>query len=126
MHAADRLAAINSEQLATATDRLLLRGTVARRRPSVRSLVPHSLDRYPRMVSHEPLARGSQPRMTAPRSLPHPAPRSASCPSWMTPPRGEPTLQMRAQVSSARTQVLAVTVVIPTLVGIAVGLAALL
>ena len=63
-------------------------------------------DLYRQMMSAPTLARGSQPHLAA--------------------PRGEPTLHIRAQPSSARAQVFAITVVIPTLVGIAVGLAALL
>ena len=63
-------------------------------------------DLYRQMMSAPTLARGSQPQLAA--------------------PHGEPTLQIRAQPSSVRAQVFAVTVVIPTLVGIAVGLAALL
>jgi len=112
MYDADTLEAINVEQLATATDRMLLRGRVARRRPSAAS---QGRDPYPRMVSHlaAPLARGSAPSL--------PSRRASSSPGE----RARPTLQIRTP-SSARTQVFAVTVVIPTLVGIVVGLAALL
>ncbi len=121
MYDADDIEAINFEQLATATDRLLLRGAVAHRgRRGRHAAPPVARDLYPRMVSFEPTARGSQPRITPPT-----APVARGSQPLMTPP-GEPTLQMRAQPSSLRTQVFAVTVVIPTLVGIAVGLAALL
>jgi hypothetical protein len=98
MYDADTIEAINFEQLATATDRMLIRGgRMSKRRPSIPSFVP--------------LARGSQPAIepTVRGSKPHIA----------------PTMVIRAAKAS-RSQMFALTVVIPTLVGIAVGLAAML
>jgi hypothetical protein len=90
MHDADAIEAINFEQLATVTDRLLLRnGRVSKRRPSRPSLAPVA-----------PLARGSHPHIAQPAAV---RPRSTS-----------------------HTQMFALTVVIPTLVGVALGLASLL
>lgn len=95
MHDADAIEVINFEQLATITDRLLLRrGQVSRRPPSEPSLAP------PPAAPLGPLARGSHAYLEGtsgvrPAAAPHP-------------------------------QVFAITVVIPTLVGIALGLAALL
>jgi hypothetical protein len=98
MYDADTIESINCEQLATVTDRLLLRGCrMSKRRPSIPSPV-----QFP---------RGSQP------SIPPTAVRPA--------PRIQPTAVVRVARAS-RTQVFAITVVIPTLVGIAVGLAAML
>lgn len=93
MYDADAIEAINFEQLATATDRLLLRGVrVSKRRRSIPSLI-----QAPPPPS-APLARGSQPRLA----------------------HGADTR------ATTRAQVFAMSVVIPTLVGIAVGLAAML
>lgn len=90
MHDADAIEAINFEQLATVTDRLLLRGgQVSRRPPTEPSLAPP--------VPLGPLARGSHVYLEGVRPAPAPHP-----------------------------QVFAITVVIPTLVGIALGLATLL
>jgi hypothetical protein len=100
MYDADTIEAINCEQLVTATDRLLIRGCrMSKRRPSIPSLGHH--------------ARGSQPSIQL-------APVVAA-----VQPRIQPTAVVRAARAS-RTQVFAITVVIPTLVGIAVGLAAML
>lgn len=140
MYDADTIEAINVEQLVTATDRMLLRGRVARRRPSARPLASPSLAPYPRIVAHTPaLSPTPAPRSVSHTPAPSPTPArdlyrqmiAASSLARGSQPqlgslRGEPTLQMRAQPSSARAQVFAITVVIPTLVGIAVGLAALL
>jgi hypothetical protein len=122
--------AINVEQLATATDRLLLRGGQMSSR-----------------VSKQVFARGTQPnlRLAQPVYAPVP-PARGSEPSLAripahTPAHGAPITRARqlpdhsAQAyehtavirsRSSRTQTFAVTVVIPTLVGIAAGLAALL
>ncbi|MBC7974644.1 MAG: hypothetical protein H7138_06620, partial [Myxococcales bacterium] len=52
MYDADDIEAINFEQLATATDRLLLRGAVAdRARRRRHAAPPVARDIYPRMVS---------------------------------------------------------------------------
>ena len=178
MYDAETIEAINVEQLVTATDRMLLRGRAARRRPSTPSPAAHG-DLSPAVVS--PAAPSSVPAPRRAAHTPAPAPRLAAqmsavacrptlqlaartpaasprlaarapVPALTSPSpardlyrqmmsdssfargsqphlaslRGEPTLQIRAQPSSARTQVFAITVVIPTLVGIAVGLAALL
>lgn len=103
MYDADTLEAINFEQLATPTDRLLLRGQLSKRRPSVPSLVHHAR-----------LARGTQPNLVAvqPPALPV-----------------QPNLESTVVVRRARTphaQVFAFTIVIPILVGVVVGLAAVL
>jgi hypothetical protein len=137
MYDAETIEAINVEQLVTATDRMLLRGRVARRRPIAPGLAPQGRDPYPRTVSYMATpARDPAPRIAAPAPSATPARdlyrqmvasiALARGSQSRIAPRGEPTLQMRAQPSSARAQVFAITVVIPTLVGIAVGLAALL
>jgi len=104
MYDADAIEAINFEQLATATDRLLLRGgRGSKRRLSVPSLVPHG-----------PLARGSAPyieQTVVVRSAP--APRISQA-------------EVTRSTAAPKAQVFAITVVIPTLIGIAVGLAAML
>ena len=98
MYDADTIESINCEQLATVTDRLLLRGCrVSKRRPGFPSPV-----QFP---------RGSH--LVIPPTAIQPAPRI------------QPTTVVRA-AQATRAQVFAVTVVIPTLVGIAVGLAAML
>lgn len=138
MYDAETIEAINVEQLVTATDRMLLRGRVARRRPIAPALAPQQgRDPYPRTVSYTATpARDQAPRIVTPAPSATPArdlyrqmvasTALARGSQSRIAPRGEPTLQMRAQPSSARAQVFAITVVIPTLVGIAVGLAALL
>jgi hypothetical protein len=104
MYDADAIEAINFEQLATVTDRLLLRGAyVSKRRPSV-----------PSLVLHRPLARGSAPYIEQTMVV---RPVAA--------PRIEQTAVARSN-AAPKAQVFAITVVIPTLVGIAVGLAAML
>jgi hypothetical protein len=91
MYDADAIVAINFEQLATLTDRLLIRGVrVSRRRRSIPSLV------QARARPGALLARGSQPRLA-------PSGRAAAHAQWIS-----------------------IRVVIPTLVGIAIGLAAML
>ena len=96
MYDADALEAINFEQLATVTDRLLFRrDSMPKHRPSV--------------LSFGPLARGSQPYIEQPHiELPI-----------------EQTVVIRS-VTASRAQVFAVTIVIPVLAGVALGLAALL
>ena len=67
----DTIASINREQLATASDRLLLRGRVSRQRARqwVAPRGPMS------EISHGPLAEGSQPQIVLPpRRTRHPAP----------------------------------------------------
>ena len=96
MYDADAIEAINFEQLATATDRLLLRrGRLPRYRPSLPPLAPLGP-----LGPLGPLARGSHPRF-------------------------EQTATVRTPAAS-HAQVFACSVVIPTLVGLAIGLAALL
>ena len=101
MYDADAIEAINCEQLVTVTDRMLLRGgRISKRRPSIPSLVPLARGSQLHLEQLEHSARGSQPRIA-------------------------PTTVIRAARAS-RSQVFAITVVIPTLVGIAVGLVAML
>jgi hypothetical protein len=105
MHDADAIEAINFEQLVTVTDRLLLRGTGSKRRPSSPSLARASSSTIP-VVSRTPV---SPP---AARGI------AAGC---------EHTMIVRPlPARGSRAQLLAVTVMIPALVGIALGLAALL
>lgn len=72
MHSIDAIESINREQLATASDRLLLRGRVSRQRPRTQWVAPRgSVPEIP----HGPLAEGSQPRIVLPpRRTRHPAP----------------------------------------------------
>src|SRR4051812_4671915 len=61
--------AINCDQLVTPTDRLLLRGRVARRWPDVPSLVPEApAPGAPVAPPTRPLARGSQPYIARPHA----------------------------------------------------------
>jgi hypothetical protein len=115
MHSPDAIEAINFDQLATPTDRLLLRGLrAAKRRPSVPSLAHHSalaaerssrasIAPIPSLAARAPLARGSELHL-------------------------EQTLHVRGDRPrrAPRRDVLAFTVVMPVLLGIAVGLAAML
>jgi len=90
MYDADAIEAINFEQLATTTDRLLIRrGQAPKHRPSISSRMPPTR-----------LARGSHAHIE----------------------QGN----VRRPAGSTRSQMFATTVVIPTLVGIAAGLAAML
>jgi hypothetical protein len=130
--------AINCEQLATATDRLLLRGRrVSKHRPSTRSPSPGA-----RGYLHVPLSRGSQSRIA------HPAPPARGSQPYITPPaRGsqpylaplaraaQPFAQDSARASQTMVvrkasrwmpQMFALSVAVPALVGIAIGIAALL
>jgi hypothetical protein len=144
MYNTDALESINREQLATATDRLLLRGYGSRRRPSTPSLAhcargsqPNiQLAGYDHARGSQPsippaatgLAHGSQPNIQlaayghACGSQPNIAPATGV---YLVPPSIPPTTVVRATRAS-RSQAFAFTVVIPTLVGIAVGLAAML
>jgi hypothetical protein len=97
MRDVDRIEAINREQLATATDRLLLRGRVARQRPArgsqSRSAVAAPAVADPRDAVAAPLypaprAQGSQPRI-----------------ELRTPPLGAPLQAPRAQGSQPRIDV---------------------
>jgi hypothetical protein len=110
---ADAIEAINFEQLATATDRLLLRGGAAsKRRPtssSKRRPLSPSLPRAARTSSAHDSSLSSIPRLTA-ADLADDA-------------QYEPTVVVPP---ATQAQVFAFTIVIPTLVGIAVGFAALL
>lgn len=107
MYDADAIEAINFEQLATVTDRLLIQGDLLARR----RLNPQSF------------ARGSQPRIEH-----TPSPQRAIAHASELPYRGPQAYEHTAimRTASSYAQVFAVTVVIPTLVGVAVGLAALL
>ena len=68
----DTIASINREQLATASDRLLLRGRVWKHRPPTRSVAPRGSSPA---IPHGPLAEGSQPQIVLPpRRTQHPAP----------------------------------------------------
>jgi hypothetical protein len=72
MPSIDTIESINREQLATASDRLLLRGRVSRQRPRTRWVAPRGS--WPE-IPHGPLAEGSQPRIVLPaRRTQHPAP----------------------------------------------------
>lgn len=126
---------INREQLVTATDRLLLRGRVSKHRPSARSLSSGARGSSPQLPP-APLAGGSQPRIAlAARRTAHPAPpRRASRPVPVLAPRHEryerPERHERTMPAHRRAavvpQICAAVIAVPTLVGIAVGLAALL
>src|SRR4051812_46037354 len=101
MRNADVLEACNREQLATTTDRLLLCGRLSKHRP-LRSATPARGAALHR-------ARGLQVHRVA--IAPEPA-------------TDERTVVVRS--SSVIPQIFAVTVVLPTLVGLAIGLVALL
>jgi hypothetical protein len=127
MYSADAIEAINFEQLATATDRMLLRGALASKRRPGRPVVARSLQ-----LPLIPLARGSEPTLPRPRiriraaSLPNDSRGSSTpqlAPLHADSAQYEPTVVMPTATPS---QVFAFTIVIPTLVGIAVGFAALL
>jgi hypothetical protein len=115
MYSAAAIEAINCEQLVTATDRLLVRGCrPTRRRPTIPSLVPVARGSQPD-IALAPLARGSLPHFE-PGVVVRPAPAPSSI---------APTAIIRAAKAS-RPQAFAIAIVIPTLVGIAAGLAAML
>jgi hypothetical protein len=105
MYDADAIEAINFEQLATVTDRLLLRHGRSRlpraRAADDRFTVPSLVAHHPRPVR---FARGSQPRFPG--------------------DAGERTLVVRPRPSRVRW--VAVTVIIPALLGTIAGLLMLL
>lgn len=70
MHGIDTIESINREQLATASDRLLLRGRVSRQRPRTWVAPRGSSPAIP----HGPLAEGSQWIVLPARRTQHPAP----------------------------------------------------
>jgi hypothetical protein len=112
MHDADALEAINAEQLVTATDRMLLRGgRPSKRRPLLRAgsaLLPHAgacgawLQTRPQVTLRAPATPAAR---------------------WSE--AFERTVPSRRRAAPAP-QLFAITLAIPTLVGIAFGLAALL
>lgn len=72
MHRIDAIESINREQLATASDRLLLRGRVWRQRSRTTWAAPRGSATE---IPYGPLAEGSQPRIVLPpRRTQHPAP----------------------------------------------------
>jgi len=118
MHDADTIEAINREQLATATDRLLLRGgRLSKHRPSTRSLSAHARGSWAHLTQPAPVVRGLQPQIARSAVVAR-ASRSLEIPEY------EHTVPARRR--TAYTQMFAITVTIPTLVGLALGLAALL
>ena len=120
MHNADAIEAINFDQLATATDRLLVRSRRASKRwagEPPRTVQPGIAyaDTVPARVSYA-----------------QPVPATRIAPSTQFRRLGrlvqsdlERTIIVR-QTEASPTQVFAITVVIPTLVGIAIGLATML
>ncbi|TMQ16247.1 MAG: hypothetical protein E6J90_04600 [Deltaproteobacteria bacterium] len=151
MRDTETIRAINCEQLATATDRLLVRSRrVARHRaPSQPSApgylhIPLACGSQLRVGHPAPPVRASQPYLTPPRaSQPYVAPRgsqpyvavrgSQPClvpPASAAQPRAHRASAERTMVmrSTARVmpQMLALTVVVPAIVGLAIGIAALL
>ncbi|HZJ67321.1 MAG TPA: hypothetical protein VFD36_27625 [Kofleriaceae bacterium] len=130
MYDADALEAINVDQLVTPTDRLLLRGgQMSRRRRPARSFATGS---QPHIVI-ERFAQGSQPDLAIARLAPGTQPgvvvdvETASAPPARK--RGAQQREHTAIIRSVGTtgaQMFAMTVVIPALVGVVVGLAALL
>lgn len=122
MHAADTIESINRDQLATASDRLLLRGRVWRHRPRTQSVAP-ARGSSP-AIPHGPLAEGSQSRIVLPpRRTPHPAPPVRAPQPLVSWPVCEQTAPARR---SAMPQISAIALVLSPLVGFAVGLAAVL
>jgi hypothetical protein len=135
MRNADRIEAINSEQLATATDRLLLRASrqrsgrgsrladgsqarivIARRAEGSRPHIVISGEVAHAAPAPAPRAQGSQPRIVIAPSLAHPAPpKRASLPAMYALPE-------RARSS----QRFALMLLVPTMACIAAGITALL
>lgn len=116
MPSVDTIESINREQLATASDRLLLRGRVSRQRSQGRWAGPHGSSPA---TPHRPLAEGSQPRIALPaRRTQHPAPPVRAPHPFAI----APTAPRRGAVSHVSTVALALS----PLVGFAVGLAATL
>jgi hypothetical protein len=118
MHDADTIETINCEQLATATDRLLLRGgRRSKRRPSTRAFSPHAAGSWAHVMHSAPLARASQPQIAPAWAAHHSQSFESS--------HHERTVSARRR-NPAYAQVFAITIMIPTLVGLALGIAALL
>ena len=155
MYDADALEAINAEQLVTPTDRLLLRGgQMSRRRRSARSFAtgsqPHivieqfgqgsqpdiAIARFAQGSHPTPPSRVAQPYLEyvtkprAPSSQPEQHIAVAVEPASARPARRSNAQRERTAIirraGAPGAQMLAMTVVIPALVGIVVGLAALL
>ncbi len=120
MHGIDTIESINREQLATASDRLLLRGRVSRPRPRGQWAAPRGSSPA---LPHGSLAVGSQPRIVLPaRRTQHPAPPVRA-------PRPlviGPAVRTAPARRGAMPQVSVVALAISPLVGFAVGLAAAL
>jgi hypothetical protein len=114
MHDADTIESINREQLATATDRLLLRGRVSRQR--ARWVAPRGTSPA---IPHGPLAEGSQPRIVLPaRRMQHPAPPARASQTLVIVPAPRP--------AAPGPVVSTIALTLSPLVGFAVGLAATL
>jgi hypothetical protein len=158
MRNTDTIEAINGEQLATATDRLLFRAQVSRRSrlrplpPSARGYlhVPLARGSQSRIAHPAPPARGSHPYLTPPARGSHPyltppahgsQPRLALAPRAAQPRLAPPVRAAQPRVPfhagaehtlvirpapRAMPQVFALTLVVPALVGLALGIAALL
>jgi hypothetical protein len=120
MPSIDTIESINREQLATASDRLLLRGRVSRQRPRTRWVAPRGPSPE---IPHGPLAEGSQPRIVLPaRRMQHPAPPIRAPQPFVTVPTARNAPARRGAMPQASALVLAIS----PLVGFAVGLAAAL
>lgn len=126
MPAARTIESINRDQLATASDRLLLRGRVWNHRPA-RSVAPPARGSSP-AIPRATLAEGSRPRIVLPaRRTLHPAPPArASQPLAMWPPVAPPAPAPAPACRGAMPPAVAAMLAIPTLVGFAIGLAAVL
>src|SRR4051794_21953279 len=118
MHSIDIIESINREQLATASDRLLLRGRVSRQRSPARWIAPRGSSPE---ISHGPLAEGSQPRIVLPaQRTRHPAPPVRAPQPLVIVPAARNAPARRG----AMPQAFALALAISPLVGFAVGLAA--
>jgi len=114
MHDVSTIESINREQLATASDRLLLRGRVWKQRAPLRTDTPHRR-----------LAEGSQSRIAVPaRRTLHPLPPARGSRTFVVRPPIAATARVRRGGMPAATA--AVVIAIPTLVGFAIGLVAVL
>lgn len=120
MHRIDAIESINREQLATASDRLLLRGRVSRQRSRTQWVAPRgSVPEIP----HGPLAEGSQPRIVLPpQRTRHPAPPVRAPQPFVSVPPAWNAPAARGALPHASALVLAIS----PLVGFAAGLAAVL
>jgi hypothetical protein len=122
MHAAATLESINRDQLVTASDRLLLRGRVSNHQPRTRSPAPRARGSSP-AIPYAPVTEGSQPRIVLPaRRTLHPAPPVRAS----QPLVNGPTARTAPASRRAMPAVSAVVLAIPTLIGFAVGLVAVL